>query len=116
LLSGLKSGVLVNSVFIFLMLMNGILCGAAFPVLGFLTSKWKRGRPGAWIYAFDLIGAGVGAFFIAPFLIPAAGMQNTLIILALLISSLVILVLCLLRLVTLCASPRGQGVENLENK
>lgn len=109
LLSDLKSGTLVNAVFICLMLMNGILCGAAFPVLGFLTCEWKRGRPGAWIYAFDLIGAGIGAFFIAPFLIPAAGMQNTLVILGLLIFSLAILVLCL--------RPRGawprRGVEKL---
>jgi hypothetical protein len=97
LLSGFKSGTLVNAVFICLMLMNGILCGAAFPVLGFLTCEWKRGRPGAWIYAFDLMGAGVGAFFIAPFLIPAAGMQNTLIVLVLLLFLLVVLLFCLRR-------------------
>lgn len=30
------------------------------------ASHWKRGRPGAWVYAFVLVGAGLGAFLIAP--------------------------------------------------
>jgi spermidine synthase len=91
LLSGLKSKAVVTSIFAVLMLINGILCGAAFPVLGSLTTDWKSGRPGAWVYALDLAGAGVGAFFIAPFLIPTAGIQNTLVILGILLSSLLIL-------------------------
>lgn len=90
-LSGLKSKAVVTLVFAFLMLINGILCGAAFPVLGFLTTDWKSGRPGAWVYALDLAGAGIGAFFIAPFLIPSAGIQNTLVILGVLLFSLLIL-------------------------
>ncbi|UCH93362.1 MAG: fused MFS/spermidine synthase [Candidatus Aminicenantes bacterium] len=89
-LSGVVSKAVVTFVFIFLMLMDGILCGAVFPLLGFLTSDWKRGRPGAWVYAFDLVGAGIGALLIAPFLIPIAGIPNTLVILAILLFSLVI--------------------------
>jgi spermidine synthase len=90
-LSGLTSKAVVTLVFIVLMLMDGILCGAAFPLLGFLTSHWKKGRPGAFVYAFDLVGAGIGAFLIAPFLIPIAGIANTLVILAILLFSVVIL-------------------------
>jgi len=90
-LSGLKSKAVVTIVFALLMLLNGILCGATFPVLGFLTTDWKSGRPGAWVYALDLAGAGVGAFFIAPFLIPTAGIQNTLVILGILLFSLLLL-------------------------
>jgi spermidine synthase len=91
ILSGLESRAVLTSIFGLLMLMNGLLCGAAFPLLGFLSAGWKCSRPGAWIYAFDLAGAGVGAFFIAPFLIPAVGIQNTLILLAILLFSLLFL-------------------------
>ncbi|MFC2146076.1 hypothetical protein ACFLRT_01800 [Acidobacteriota bacterium] len=89
--TGLISKAVVTFVFILLMLTDGILCGAAFPLLGFLTSHWKKGRPGAWVYAFDLVGAGLGAFLIAPFLIPIAGIANTLVMLAILLFSLLML-------------------------
>jgi spermidine synthase len=90
-LSSLTSKAVVTFVFILLMLMDGILCGAAFPLLGSLFGHGKKGRPGAWIYAFDLVGAGIGAFLIGPFLIPIFGMANTLVMLAILLFSLVIL-------------------------
>jgi hypothetical protein len=108
-LSGLTSKAVVTLVFILLMLMDGILCGAVFPLLGFLTSHWKRGRPGAWVYAFDLVGAGLGAFLIAPFLIPIAGIANTLVLLAILLFSLLIL------LVPLSFSPGGKVFPRGEN-
>lgn len=91
LLSGIRSNVIVTLVFMLLMLINGILCGAVFPLLGYLTSGWQKGRPGAWVYAFDLLGAGLGALLIAPFIIPIAGISNTLLLLTILLFSLLIL-------------------------
>jgi spermidine synthase len=90
-LSQLESTAVVTVLFVVFMLVNGILCGSVFPLLGFLTAGWNSHRPGAWIYALDLAGAGFGAFLIAPFLIPAAGIQNTLAILSVLLFSLLFL-------------------------
>jgi hypothetical protein len=112
--TGLTSKAAVTSVFILLMLMDGILCGAAFPPLGFLTSHWEKGRPGAWVYACDLVGAGIGAFLIAPFLIPIAGITNTLTMLAILLFSLLILSVPL-SYKKQRASGRAKDIADVEN-
>lgn len=91
ILSQLESKAVVTVLFVVFMLVNGILCGSVFPLLGFLTAGWNGRRPGAWIYALDLAGAGFGALLIAPFLIPAAGIPNTLAVLSILLFSLLIL-------------------------
>jgi len=56
----------------------GMLVGSAFVLFGECLPKWRKGRPGAWFYASDLLGACAGAVCTSTFLIPAYGMIRTL--------------------------------------
>lgn len=68
----------VGLIFGLLIFIAGILVGSAFVLFGECLPKWRKGRPGAWFYASDLLGACAGAVCTSTFLIPAFGMIRTL--------------------------------------
>ncbi len=68
----------VGLIFGLMIFIAGILVGSAFVLFGECLPKWRKGRPGAWFYAADLLGACAGAVCTSTFLIPAFGMIRTL--------------------------------------
>jgi spermidine synthase len=78
--------------YIFLFMMAGALIGAAFPLLCRLFSTISGNMELGRIYAADVLGGAVGAFFVSSFLAPLYGFFNTLIMTAFLCMAGLVLV------------------------
>ena len=64
--------------FFLLVFLAGFLDGATFPALVGTLRRQGSERPGAWVYAADLAGAGVGALATGALLVPMLGTASAL--------------------------------------
>jgi len=81
-LPGMVSNRAVYPLFLFLVGLAGFLDGATFPPLVNAFRALGAERPGGWIYASDLAGAGIGALTTGTVLVPVLGTAVTLRLLA----------------------------------
>lgn len=69
--------------FLLVAAVSGILIGTVFPLASQMFIKGKQiGRKSGILYGFDLVGSFVGTILVTLFLIPIVGINNTLILLA----------------------------------
>jgi len=70
------------AVFLVLVVLAGFLDGATFPPLVQALRRQGFGRPGGWVYAADLAGAGLGALATGALLVPVLGQRAALLLVA----------------------------------
>ena len=93
--SELVSWMGANIVFPFLPIIAGIIGGVQFPLANriYLESEDQMGRVAGLSYGLDLFGACIGAFVAATFLIPVLGIFGTCLLVALINTTVLVLLL-----------------------
>ena len=95
-LPGILPTPILYPVFLFLVGFAGFLDGATFPPLVNAFRTVGVERPGGWIYASDLLGAGIGALTTGTLLVPVLGTSVTLKLLAAVLGAALIALPCAL--------------------